>query len=73
MQLTRGTDVQIDMKNEDLSQGHRYRASLVHSRNTSTQASQPGQSFEMSGALQAIDEHLDRVSSSIRQVGTETR
>ena len=72
MQLTRGTDVQIDMKKEDLSQGHSSRASLVHSRNTSKQASGPGQSFEMSGALQSKNDHFDLVPSSTRKVGTET-
>lgn len=72
MQLTRGADVQIDMKEKNSSQGHSSRASLVHSRNTSTQASRPGQSFEMSGALQSSDDNLDRLPSSIWPVETET-
>ena len=60
------------MKKEDLSQGHRSTASLVHTRSTSAQGPPTGQSFEMSGALQASDDHLERVPSSIWQVGTET-
>ena len=72
MQLIRGTDVQSDMKKEDLSQGHSSRASFVHSRNTSTEASRPGQSFEMSGALLSIDDHLDRIPSPIWPVEIET-
>ena len=72
MQLTRGTDVRSDMDKENLSHEHSSRASLVHSRNTSTQAVGPGQSFEMSGALQSTDDHLDRATSSIWPVGTVT-
>ena len=60
------------MKKEDLSQGHSSRASLFHSRNESTQAPAPGQSFEMRGALQSIDDHLDQKPPSVWQVGTET-
>ena len=60
------------MRKEDLSQGHGSRASLVHSRNTSMRASVPGQSFEMSGGLQSIDDHLDQKPPSVWQIGTET-
>ena len=72
MQLTQGTDVRNHMEKENLSHGNSSRASLVHSRNTSTQASGPGQSFEMSGALQSIDDHLDGVPSSIWSAETVT-
>ena len=60
------------MKKEDLSEGQSSRASLVHSRNKSTQASGPGQSFEMIGVIQSADDQLDRIPPSIWQVGTET-
>ena len=56
----------------DLSQGHRSTPSLVHSRSTSAQGPPPGQSFEMSGALQASDDHLDPVPVSTGQLSTET-
>lgn len=60
------------MTKEDLSQGHRSTASLVHTRSTSAQGPPPGQSFEMSGAFQASDDHLDRVPSSTGRFSTET-
>ena len=72
MQLTRETDVKLDVKDENRLQEHSFRASLVHSRTTSTQASGPGQSFEMSGALRSIDDYLDGVPSSVWPAETET-
>ena len=73
MQLTQGTDVSIDMRKEDLSQGYSSGASLVNTRSTSARAPPPGLSFEMSGALQALDDHLDRVPSSMGKGGETGR
>lgn len=59
------------MAKEDLSIGGTSKSSLINSRGTATPASRIGQSFEMSGALQDLDEDTSHLPASPRRVDTE--
>jgi hypothetical protein len=59
------------MAKEDLSIGRTSTSSLIQSRGTATPTSHIGQSFEMSGALQDLDEDTSHLPASPRRVDTE--
>ena len=67
----RGIDVKVEMAKEDLSIGGTSTRSLIHIQGTATPVSHIGQSFEMSGALQHLDEDTSHLPASPRRVDTE--